>query len=182
MANAFVGAIRKVYPFISAAAGLGGPFGVMAASAVGKAIGVDKVDPSCDAIHDAIASAMGDDTKRLALLQQEQSFSLQMAELGYKNATDLEEIAEKDRESARNREIQVRDWMPKVLSILAVISLLACIALLAFLNLPPGGRDAILILLGAVVASYKDVYGYYLGSSAGSAAKDQTISKIASGN
>ncbi len=182
MANAFVGAIKKVYPFISAAAGLGGPFGVMAANAVGKAIGVDKIDPSCDAIHDAIASAMGDDTKRLALLQQEQNFSLQMAELGYKNAEDLERIAADDRASARDREKTLKDKIPASLAIMVTLGFFGVLAYMLKWQIPATGHDAMLLMLGGLGSAWTSVVAYYFGSSSGSASKDATISKIASGN
>jgi len=180
MPNAFLSGIKKAFPYISAAASLGGPFGVMAASVVGKAIGADKVtDPSSDGISNAIASAMASPEQRQALLKAEQDFQLQMAELGYKNADDLEEIAEKDRDSARNREIQVKDWMPKALGLAIMGGFLAAV----FLLLTGHGKVESAMagaLVGYLSAKAELVAGYYFGSSAGSAAKDATISKIAS--
>jgi hypothetical protein len=180
MPNAFVSGIRKAFPFISAAASLGGPFGIMAANVVGKAIGADKSpDPSADSISNAIASAMASPEQRQALLQAERDFQLEMAELGYKNAEDLEKIAADDRASARNREVQVKDWMPKALGLSIMGGFLAAV----FLLLTGHGKVESAMagaLVGYLSAKAELVAGYYFGSSAGSAAKDQTISTIAS--
>src|SRR5229473_1118049 len=89
----FTDVLRKSFPFISIAASMGGPLGVMAANVVGKAIGADKAPaPTQDAIANVIAGAIGDPAQRAALVKAEQDFQLQMAELGYKNAEDLEQI------------------------------------------------------------------------------------------
>jgi hypothetical protein len=117
----FTDVLRKAFPFISAAASLGGPLGTMAAAAVGKALGMDRVPAnSGDAIANAIAVAFANPEQRAALLKAEQDFQLQMAQLGYQHAEEIEAIAEKDRASARNREIQVKDWTPRILAFIVV--------------------------------------------------------------
>ena len=97
--------MKKAFPFISIAAQMGGPLGTMAAAAVGKAIGVDKTPPgTSDGIAAAIAGALGDPDKRAALLKQEEEFQLQMAEMGFKNAEELEATAAADRECSQPRD------------------------------------------------------------------------------
>lgn len=171
----FADVMKKAFPFISAAASLGGPIGVMAATLVGKAIGVDKIEPTTDAISTAIAAAFSDPTQRAALLKAEQDFQLQMAELGYKDAEALAATAAADRASARDMQVKTKALTPALLSWAAVATLIFCIYLIGFRNLPGTGHDALLILLGAVTATYKDIYGYYFGSSAGSAAKTDLL-------
>ena len=181
MANAFVAGIRKVFPFISAAAGLGGPFGVMAASVVGKAIGADKVpDSSPDSITNAIASAMASPEQRQALLKAEQDFQLQMAELGYKNAEDLESIAAADRASARDREKTLKDKIPASLAIMVTLGFFGVLGYMLKWQIPATGHDAMLLMLGGLGSAWTSVVAYYFGSSSGSASKDKTISEIAS--
>jgi hypothetical protein len=51
------------------------------------------------------------------------------------------------------------------------LTVLACIYMLGFRSLPDSGHDVLMMLLGTVAATYKDVYGYFFGSSAGSDAK-----------
>jgi hypothetical protein len=102
MASGFVSGIRKAFPFISAAASLGGPFGVMAAAAVGKAIGADKPPQGTeDSITNALATAMANPDQLLALKKAEQDFQVKMNEMGL----DLEKIAADDRASARAMQV-----------------------------------------------------------------------------
>jgi hypothetical protein len=172
---AFADVMKKLFPFISAGASLGGPIGVMAATVVGKALGIDKLAPTQDAITNAIAAAMTDPAQRAALLKAEQDFQLQMTEMGFKDAEEMASIAAADRASARNMQVQVKSKMPAVLSLLAVGTLAFCIYMIGFHTLPVTGHDAMLILLGAVTATYKDIYGYFFGSSAGSDRKTEIM-------
>jgi len=148
----------------------------MAASVVGKAIGADKSpEPSSDSISNAIASAMASPEQRAALLKAEQEFQLQMAELGYKNAADLEEIAEKDRDSARNREIQVRDHTPEIgFYLLATIY---CVALFCLFRYPVPQDNKALIYsgLGTLGAIVVGAANYFYGTSRGSERKTELL-------
>lgn len=170
--------VKKAFPFISAAASLGGPIGVMAAAVVGKAIGVDKVDPSTDGISNAIATALADPAQRAALLQAEQQFQTQMAELGYKDAEALAATSEADRASARNREIQVKDWTPRILGFV-VVSLCFFGEGLYFRYGAPANASPELIgrILGTLDSALILVLSYYFGSSAGSDRKTELLSQ-----
>jgi len=101
-----------------------------------------------------------------------------MQSLGYANIEKLEQTAAADRDSARQREASVRDNTPKVLAALAVIVFLLLVGFVANGNAPAEGmREGFWMLAGAAIATFKDVYGYYFGSSAGSHGKDDTISR-----
>jgi hypothetical protein len=182
MANAFITGIQKAFPFISAAASLGGPFGVMAASVVGKAIGADKAPSgTADSISNAIASAMASPEQRAALLKAEQDFQMQMAELGYKNVEDLEKISSDDRASARQREMTLKDRIPASLAIMVTLGFFGVLGFMLKWQIPVSGHDAMLLMLGGLGSAWTSVVAYYFGSSSGSASKDVTISKIAQG-
>jgi CDP-diglyceride synthetase len=176
----FTDVLKKSFPFISAAASLGGPVGTMAASLVGKAIGIDKVPATADGISNAIATALADPTQRAALIQAEQQFQLQMAELGYKNAEELASTAAADRADARAMQEKTQSKMPQVLAALAILTLAFCIYMVGFRTLPASGHDAIILLLGAVIGITKDVYGYTFGSSAGSDRKTELLAQAPS--
>jgi CDP-diglyceride synthetase len=78
------------------------------------------------------------------------------------------------------REVSVKDSTPKVLAALAVLLFIALIAFVAA-GLKPDEtmRDGFWLLAGAAIATFKDVYGYYFGSSSGSHGKDETINAMA---
>jgi len=171
----FTDVFKKLYPFLATAASFV-PGGNIATTAIGQILNL-KAGATLD---DAGVALMTATPEQRALLQAEDNRHKEvMAQMGFTSAQEFEKIAAGDRDSARDREKVVKDKMPTILGLTAVATLLFCICLLAFFELPATGKDAILILLGAVVASYKDVYGYFFGSSAGSAHKDETIATFA---
>lgn len=181
---AFTAVLKKAFPFITAAASLGGPLAIMAAAAVGKALGVDKnPDPNSDSVADAIATALGNPDQRAALIAAEQQFQLQMAELGYKDAEELAATAAADRANARNREIQVRDWTPRILGFLVVILCFGGEGLY-FRHGAPANASPELIgrILGTLDSALILVLSYYFGSSIGSDRKTELMANNTSKN
>jgi len=94
-----------------------------------------------------------------------------------------------DMSNARNREIQVlsapnASWWTKntqhVLAIGTTIITLAFFYILVFkpTSISPESRDIVLYILGILSATLTQIYSYYFGSSAGSQAKDRTISSL----
>lgn len=149
---------------------LGGPLGGMAGAAIASVLGVEN-DPV--QLETAIANATPE--QMIALRKADADFKVQMAELGFKNVADLERIAADDRNSARAREMTLRDWMPKVLGLIVVAGFFAVLALMIFQELPPSGRDSLLVLVGALSAAFGSIVQYYYGSSSGSAEKSRAI-------
>lgn len=171
----FKGVLRTMFPFISAAAGMGGPLGLMAANAVGTALGVDKAPADIEA---AILAAQAKDPDAvLKLREAEQAFQLQMERLGFESVEKLEEIAAADRASARSREMAVRDKIPAVLAIAVTIGFFGLLALLVFHAVPAESRDVLSVMTGALGTAWVSIVSYYFGSSSGSAAKTQILSQ-----
>lgn len=176
----FTDILRKSFPFISAAASLGGPLGTMAAAVVGKAIGADKPPAgTADGISNAIATALANPEQRAALIKAEQDFQLQMAELGYKDAEALEAIAAGDRASARAMQVQTRSILPGLLASGVTIGFFGLLALTAT-HAPPASSEKVLdVMTGSLGTAWIMVISYYFGSSSGSAAKTQILNDIA---
>lgn len=62
------------------------------------------------------------------------------------------------------------------LAVAITIGFFSVIAALMLLgDLPPSVKDILLVMLGALLASYKELTGYFFGSSSGSAKKDDVI-------
>lgn len=108
-----------------------------------------------------------------------------MAALGYKNLADLDRIAADDRDSARKREVALKDRTPAVLATIIVIgAIIISIAIVS--GNAPAMKDATTAALGGAIVGYifaevKQVYNYYFGSSSSSRSKDETISAMAKG-
>jgi hypothetical protein len=172
----FSAVVKKAFPFISAAASLGGPVGTMAAALVGKALGVDKPPaPTVDGITSAIASALGDPVQRAALLQAEQAFQLQMAELGYKDAADLEAAGVADRANARAMQVETRSNLPAILAILVTLGFFGLLLMIALHSIPAGAETILNIMTGSLGTAWIMVITFYFGSSAGSERKTELM-------
>ena len=111
----------------------------------------------------------------LALKKAEQDFAVQMRELDI----DLERIANSDRDSARNREIKVKDWTPKILAGLITVGYFGVLFYMLRNGLPQhGGSEAMLVMLGTLGTAWGGVVAYYFGSSAGSKEKTDAINNM----
>lgn len=178
--NPFVGFLKKAFPFISVAAAAGGPLGSLAAQALGKALGQD-VKPDATSIADALTKASASADQLMAAQKAEEEFQAQMQKMGFDHIEKLEEIAAGDRASARDREIKTGDKMtPRVLSVIVVAAWVATQSILLFHIVDTSMRELVARVLGTLDSALILVLGYYFGSSAGSAAKDETIRKQAS--
>ena len=92
---------------------------------------------------------------------------------------DLEKIAASDRDSARRREAQVRDWMPRVLAFVIVAGFMGTV-FMVLLGYVEGMKDPLMAttvgtLIGFVSAKAEQVTAYYFGSSSSSQQKTQLL-------
>jgi hypothetical protein len=170
-----LGFFRKVAPWVAAAAGcaIPGPIG-MAAKVVANALGKPvKAEES-----EIAAAVAGATPEQLAAIQSaDHQFALDMQKLGFQHEDDL--LA--DRASARAREVSVRDRMPAILATVVTVGFFGLLTLLAFHSFPDKTKDVLLILIGALTVGWKDVMGYYFGSSADSGDKNKIISDLSAG-
>ncbi len=162
--------VGAVAPTIATA--IGGPLGGMAMKVVAEVLGLP-ADSSEKDVSKAMAAATPD--QLLALKQADQDFAVRMRELDI----DLEKIAASDRDSARRREAQVRDWMPRVLAFVVVAGFMATV-FLVLLGYVDGMKDPLMAttvgtLIGFVSAKCEQVVAYYFGSSSSSQQKTQLL-------
>lgn len=167
------GVLKKLFPFLSVAATAGGPIGVMAANALGTALGVQNPKPGDISQMLTAAGATPDQLK--AAQDAERNFALQMQQLGFQNAQQLEEIAAGDRANARAREIAVKDKIPAILGITITLGFFGLLASMMKWAPPNQNQDLLDIMLGSLGTAWVAVVTYYFGSSAGSAKKDEIL-------
>lgn len=172
------GVLKKLFPFISVAASMGGgPIGTMAANALGTALGVQNPKPGD--ITNMLTAAGATPAQLQAAQEAERQFALQMQQLGFQNAEQLEQIAANDRASARDREIKTGDSRtPQILAGLVVLGWIGVTTYLIGHTIGQDMRDIIMRLLGTLDAALVLVLSYYFGSSAGSAKKDETLQNL----
>lgn len=171
--------LSKVLPWVGAAATGGVPALIgMAAKTVSAAIGAN-VEATAEAVAGAVAGATPE--QMLALKKADQDFAVQMQAMGFKQIADLEQIAANDRKDARNREIQVRDHTPAMLSAVVTVGFFGVLGYMLAYGTPKEGGEALLVMLGSLGTAWAGIIAYYFGSSAGSARKDATLASIAKG-
>jgi hypothetical protein len=168
--------LGKIAPSIAAAAG--GPLAGSAVTAIESVFGLKpEAEPARrqDAAAAAIATASPD--QLLALKKADQDFQARMTELGFQDAEALAKIGNDDRDSARKREMSVRDFTPKVLAISVTAGFFGFLLLLSLRGVPESSRDLINIMVGALGTAWAGIVAYYFGSSAGSARQTELLAK-----
>ena len=170
------GTIGSITPWIAGT--LGGPAAGFAVKALCAATGMEpSLENAQKAAEQAAAGKLTGD-QFLALKQAEAEIQLKMQEMGYKSVTDLEEIAFKDRDSARAREIQVHDKTPAILAYAITVGFFVVLGFILWRGLPDSeaGKNVTLVLVGALGSAWSSgVIGYYFGTSASSRSKDQML-------
>lgn len=163
--------IATVAPWIGTA--LGGPLGGMAVTAAANALGLS--DKTEAAIKTAISGATPE--QMLALKQADNAFAAQMQQLGFDNLEKMTGLENADRDSARNREIQVKDRTPKILAYLITAGFFGMLAAMLFKIIPNENRDILNIMLGALGSTFGAVTSYYYGSTRGSETKSALLAQ-----
>ena len=157
--------LKQIAPTIATA--LGGPLAGMAVSAISKAIGVDP-----DKVGDMISNNK---------LSAEQIAQVKIAEIELqKQAQELglnfAKLEVDDRKSAREMQATTRSIVPPVLAGLVTLGFFG-ILIMMLLGKVDSNNPAILMMLGSLGTAWTGIIAYYFGSSAGSQAKTDLLSK-----
>lgn len=168
--------LKTVAPTLALA--VGGPFGPLAAAALHAALGTTD-QASAEA---ALVNATPD--QLLALKKADQDFAIRMKELGISE----EKLVFDDLASARQMQIATKDPTPARLAWLVVggfliFSMAQVVALIGWpdqlAKVPAAAWGTIGTILGYLAKEASQASAFYFGSSAGSQAKDATISDMA---
>ena len=157
--------LKQIAPTIATA--MGGPLAGMAVSAISKAIGVNPTE-----VSDLISSNK---------LSAEQIAQVKIAEIELqKQAQELglnfEKLEVEDRKSARDMQSKTRSLMPPILAGTVTIGFFG-IMVMMFIGKVDSNNPAILMMLGSLGTAWTGIIAYYFGSSAGSQAKTDLLSK-----
>lgn len=120
--------------------------------------------------------------------QAELTHAETMAELGYKNVADLAAISAGDRDSARRRQMTLRDTTPQTLAYMIIggffaVSIAQLVGLMWFpenvKSIPPQGWLLIGNISGFLASEAKQAAAYFFGDNASAKEQVKTISEIA---
>ena len=157
--------LKQIAPTIATA--MGGPLAGMAVSAISKAIGVDP-----DKVGDLISNNK---------LSAEQIAQVKIAEIELqKQAQELglnfAKLEVEDRKSAREKQATTRSIVPPALAAIITIGFFS-ILIMMMIGKVDGNNPTILMMLGSLSTAWTGIIAYYFGSSAGSQAKTDLLSK-----
>lgn len=151
--------LKAVAPTLATA--LGGPLMGAATSAILGKLGGDEAK-----VEDLISAA--DPATLLALKQADNEFKAKMKELDIKE----EDIHMKDRDSARQRQVNMRDWTPTALALVVLVAWGFAQHHLLTEIIPEGNRELVAAALRTLDMLLGMAFMYFFGSSKGS--KDKT--------
>lgn len=157
--------LKQIAPTIATA--LGGPLAGMAVSAISKAVGVDE-----DKVQDLISSNKMTPDQIAQVKLAEIELKRQENELGL----NFESLAVDDRKSAREMQATTRSIVPPALAAIVTIGFFG-IMVMMLLGKVDSNNPAILMMLGSLGTAWTGIIAYYFGSSAGSQAKTDLLSK-----
>jgi plasmid maintenance system antidote protein VapI len=157
--------LKQIAPTVATA--LGGPLAGMAVSAISKAIGVDEKDVG-DLINNNKLTAEQIAQVKLAEIELQK----QAQELGL----NFEKLAVDDRKSAREMQATTRSIVPPALAAIVTVGFFGILVMM-LLGKVDSNNPAILMMLGSLGTAWTGIIAYYFGSSAGSQAKTDLLSK-----
>lgn len=126
-------------------------------------------------LQTALASGQLTPEQIAAMKQADYDFQKRIAEL------KLEELKvdASDRDSARKREMTVKDKVPAVLAGVGIVGFYGLIAALFGWVPPESNREVFFLLVGQASTIVGMIFAYYFGSSQGSRIKDRAIEAAA---
>ena len=167
-----VGFLKKAFPIVSAFASFGGPLGTLAANMAGKALGVDNLAPTHDAIAAAIAGATPEQLNQMK--QVEADLQVKLQQMGFTHAEELEKLAVDDRENARALQVSTKSWTAPAMAWVVLLSFGVCVVAVLTGHMKVEAAFAG-TLVGYLAGNCTQVVSYYFGSSAGSDRKTELL-------
>jgi hypothetical protein len=154
--------LGQVAPTLATA--MGGPLAGLAVKTLSNVL-LGHEEGDADAVATAIQNATPEQLSDIKKIDAD--FKIRMKEL----EIDLERISAGDRDSARKREMEIKDHMPKILAAGVTVGFFGCLFWMFVYGVPKNGNEALLLMLGALQTAFTGIVAYYFGSSSGSKAK-----------
>lgn len=165
------GFVRQVAPTIGTVLSGGNPLVGLGIKAISNAL-LGKPNGTEDEVSVALQNASTEDLVKLR--DADNAFKIEMKKLGL----DEKKLAFDDADSARKREMTVKDRTPAILAYLLTVLFGALLSVLIFGAAIPEGNEAIVFSLsGSLGTVWIAAMAYYHGSSRGSAEKDKLMRK-----
>ena len=163
-----LGIVRSVAPMLATA--LGGPLAGAGVSALSNAL-VGKPDGTEDELASLLKTASPETLVKIK--DAEAKFKVTMRELDIKE----DDLHAKDRNSARAREMELRDWAPSMIALACFVGFFGILGSMMLWEMPERSVQPINIMLGVLGGIISSITAYYFGSSKSG---DSTHAKLSS--
>ena len=163
--------IAKFAPMLGTA--LGGPLGGAAGAVLGNILGVKDAKP--EDIKAAFINGTLTGEQLVALKKADQEFELQCKAMDINSVKDLEALAVQDRDSARQREVAVKDLTPAIGFYMITTGFFGLLIFMLKWGIPEGNKEVLFTMVGVLGTAWVGAVQYYYGSTRGSTEKNQML-------
>lgn len=125
------------------------------------------IAPDANSLSDALSAALGDPALHAQLLEAEQAYQQAMTQMGYQHETDMETIAEKDRESARQMQVATRSVFSPILAGAITLGFFITLWFVFVHGVPPDTHDLAIGMVNVLGTAWVCVVTFYFGGSHG---------------
>lgn len=152
----------------------GGPLAGVAVKALSEKL-LGKPDGTEAEVAQAVTALSPADLIKIKEVDAELTKALEAA------GVQREQIAASDRDSARRREVESKDWTPRLLAVIVIVGY--GLAMERLMNGPPltGDQQILWSMFGSLTLAVSQVLNYFFGSTSQSAAKNATIAQALKG-
>lgn len=154
--------LQQIAPTIASA--LGGPLGGLAYEVISKVMGVSQED-----VQDILSNGKLTSDQLAQIKLAEVELQKQAQDLGL----DFEQLAEKDRESARTMQVSTKSRVPQTLAFFVTVGFFS--TMIALMTDNVAKSDALLLMLGSLATSWTGIITFYFGSTSSSQRKDELL-------
>lgn len=165
--------LKQALPTIATA--LGGPLAGIAAGFIADKLGVS--DKTIANVSDVINKATQSPETMLQLKQLDAELAKYFAQL----EVDVFKAEVADRDSARSREVQLKDNTPKILAYGITAGFFGAFGYLIRYGFPEGNEAIITYMLGSLGTGWTTIMAYYFGSTKGSSDKTAVMTATING-
>jgi hypothetical protein len=161
---------------------IGGPVGAAASAGIAILSNVLGTKDAHPLTMDAALSADPEALAKVRIAEIENTAALQALTVQAASAQLTAQTAQyqaevQDRDSAREREIAIKDWTPRVLAYGVTIGFFGVLFIFMTMKIEPALMQLLTVMVSSLATVWICIMGYYFGSSLGSKIKDSTISQ-----